>query len=161
MTSLPESLFDADYPGLFHAPPEERQPHDRLRHRSFHKRKLHCASAKFYALRNNAIPCRDGCPIQVIPARPSAKILSHGNPGRPYLYILRMEEAGRFRDTTSIRIRQPDRTGGAALPVAYQIGRDQRLCCEFCSLAFPSPVYTRMQEPQRFRDATLVRIRQP
>ena len=34
-----------------------------------------------------------------------------------YLYILRMEEPGRFHDATLVRLRQPDRTGGAALPV--------------------------------------------
>ena len=51
-----------------------------------------------------------------------------------------MEELGRFRDPTLVRIRQPDRTGGAALPVAYEKGRDLRLWCEFFRLAFPSRV---------------------
>ena len=51
-----------------------------------------------------------------------------------------MEEPGRFRDATSVRIRQPDRTGGAALPVADEKGRDLRLWCEFFRLAFPSRV---------------------
>src|SRR5258708_916961 len=49
-----------------------------------------------------------------------------------------MGEPGRFRDATLIRIRQPDHTGGAALPVAYEKGRDLRICCAFCRLAFPS-----------------------
>jgi hypothetical protein len=31
-----------------------------------------------------------------------------------------MEECGRFRDTTLVRIRQPDRTGDAPLPVAHE-----------------------------------------
>jgi hypothetical protein len=48
-----------------------------------------------------------------------------------------MEEPGRFPDATLVRIRQPDRTGGAALPVAHEKGRDLRLWCEFCRLAFP------------------------
>ena len=51
-----------------------------------------------------------------------------------------MEEPGRFHDATLVRIRQPDRTGGAALPVADEKGRDQRLRCEFFRLAFPSRV---------------------
>jgi hypothetical protein len=51
-----------------------------------------------------------------------------------------MEESGRFRDATLLRIRQPDRTGGAALPVAHGKGRDLSLWCEFCRLVFPSPV---------------------
>ena len=46
-----------------------------------------------------------------------------------------MEEPGRFHDATSVRIRQPDRTGGAALPVAHEKGRDLRLWCEFFHLA--------------------------
>ena len=32
-----------------------------------------------------------------------------------------MEETGRIHDATLVRIRQPDRTGGAALPVAHEI----------------------------------------
>ena len=44
-----------------------------------------------------------------------------------YVYILRMEELGRFHDATLVRIRQPDGTGGAALPVAHEKGRDLRL----------------------------------
>ena len=48
-----------------------------------------------------------------------------------------MEEPGRFHDATLLRIRQLDRTGGAALPVAHEKGRDLRLWCEFFSLAFP------------------------
>ena len=86
---------------------------------------------------NSAIPCRDGCPIQVIPSPSSAKILSRRNARPAYMYTLRIEEPGRFRDATLVRIRQPDRTGGAALPVAHEKGRDLRLWCEFCRLAFP------------------------
>ena len=51
-----------------------------------------------------------------------------------------MEEPGRFRDATLVRIRQRDRTGGAALPVAHEKGRDLRLWCEFFRLGFPSRV---------------------
>jgi hypothetical protein len=51
-----------------------------------------------------------------------------------------MEEPGRFHDATLVRIRQPDRTGGAALPVADEKGRDRLLRCEFFRLAFPSRV---------------------
>jgi hypothetical protein len=69
---------------------------------------------------NGAIPCRDGCPIQVIPSPSSAKILSRRNARPAYMYTLRIEEHGRFRDATLLRIRQPDRTGGAALPVARE-----------------------------------------
>ena len=47
-----------------------------------------------------------------------------------------MEESGRFYDATLVRIRQLDRTGGAALPVADEKGRDRRLRCEFFRLAF-------------------------
>jgi hypothetical protein len=51
-----------------------------------------------------------------------------------------MNEPGRFHDATLVRIRQPDHTGGAALQVAHDKGRDLRLWCEFFRLAFPSPV---------------------
>jgi hypothetical protein len=88
---------------------------------------------------NSAIPCRDGCLIQVIPSPSNAKNLSRGTRA-VYLYILRMEEPGRFHDATLVRIRQPDRTGGAALPVADEKGRDRLLRCEFFRLAFPSLV---------------------
>jgi hypothetical protein len=40
-----------------------------------------------------------------------------------------MEEPGRLHDAALVRIRQPDRTGGAALPVADEKGRDRRLRC--------------------------------
>ncbi len=83
---------------------------------------------------NRAIPCRDCCPIQVIPSFPSAKNRA------AYMYILRMGELRRFRDATLVRIRQPDHTGGAVLPVAHEKGRDLRLWCGFCRLAFPSRV---------------------
>src|SRR5438445_3333206 len=90
---------------------------------------------------NSAIPCRDGCLIQVMPSPSTAKNLSRGTravSGIP-AYI-RMEEPGRFHDATLVRIRQPDRTGGAALPVADEKGPDQRLRCAFFPLAFPSRV---------------------
>jgi hypothetical protein len=51
-----------------------------------------------------------------------------------------MQEPGRFRDATLVRIKQPDRTGGAALPVEHEKGRDLSLWCEFFRLAFPSRV---------------------
>jgi hypothetical protein len=51
-----------------------------------------------------------------------------------------MEEPGRFHDATLVRSGQPDRSGGAALPVAHEKGRDLRLWCEFFRLAFPSLV---------------------
>jgi hypothetical protein len=54
-----------------------------------------------------------------------------------------MEDPRRFRDATLVRIRQPDRTGGAALPVAHEThekARDLSLWCEFFRLAFPSRV---------------------
>src|SRR5258708_37171123 len=93
---------------------------------------------------NSAIPCRDGCPIHVIPSPSSAKILSRRNARAAYLYIyIRMEEPRRFRDATLIRIRQPGRSGGAGLPVAHEKGRDLTLWCEFCRLVSPS----------RFREA--------
>jgi hypothetical protein len=87
---------------------------------------------------NSAIPCRDGCPI-LIPSPSSAKNLSLGTPSGIPVYM-RMEEPGRFHDATSVRIRQPDRTGGAALPVVREKGRDLRLWYEFFRLVFPSPV---------------------
>src|SRR6266403_2617254 len=87
----------------------------------------------------SAIPCRDGCPVQVIPSPSSAENLSRRNPRGVCVYI-RMAEAGRFHDATLVRIRQPYRTGGAALPVVHEKRRDLRLWCEFCRLAFPSPV---------------------
>src|ERR1035438_5223507 len=58
-----------------------------------------------------------------------------------------MEEPGRFRDATLVRIRQPDRTGGAALPGAHEKGRDLMLWCEFFRLAFPQ--WLRRSEPKR------------
>ena len=51
-----------------------------------------------------------------------------------------MEEPVRFHDATLVRIRQPDRTGGAGLPVADEKGRDRRLRYEFSGLAFPCRV---------------------
>ncbi len=51
-----------------------------------------------------------------------------------------MTEPGRFRDAPLVRIRQPDRTGGAVLPGGHEKGRDLRLGCEFFRPAFPSRV---------------------
>src|SRR5258708_31314754 len=75
---------------------------------------------------DSAIPCRDGCPIQVIPSSSSAKNLSRKNARAVYLYILRMQEPGRFRDAVGSD-RQPDRTAGVTLPVAHEKGRHPRL----------------------------------
>jgi hypothetical protein len=50
-----------------------------------------------------------------------------------------MEEPGRFRDARMVRIGQRDRTGGAALPVAHEKGRDLRLRCEFFRLVCSLP----------------------
>jgi hypothetical protein len=94
--------------------------------------------AKILCALKIAIPCRDGCPI-LIPSPSSAKNLSLGTPSGIPVYM-RMEEPGRFHDATSVRIRQPDRTGGAALPVVREKGRGLRLWCEFFRLAFPSRV---------------------
>jgi len=88
---------------------------------------------------NSAIPCYDGCLIQVIPSPSNAKNLSAGNPSGIPVYI-RMEEPGRFHDATLVRIRQPDRTGGAALPVAPLNGPDPKLRIEFCRQVSPSQV---------------------
>jgi hypothetical protein len=88
---------------------------------------------------NSAIPCRDGCPIQVI-LRPRAPRICPGEPERYTCIYKDMEEPGRFHDATLVRIRQLVRSGGAALPVAHEKGRDLRLWCEFFRLAFPSRV---------------------
>ena len=88
---------------------------------------------------NSAISRRDGFPIQVIPSPPSARNRSRRN-ARGIPVDIKMEEPGRFRDATLVRIRQPDRIGGAALPVVRKKGRDLRLWCEFFRLAFHSPV---------------------
>jgi hypothetical protein len=53
---------------------------------------------------------------------------------------MRMEEPGRLHDATLVRITQPDRTGGAALQVAHEKGRDLRRWCELFCLVFPSRV---------------------
>ena len=89
---------------------------------------------------NSAIPCRDGCLIQVIPSPSNAKNLSRGTQAVYLSVDMRMEEPGRLHDAASVRIRQPDRTAGAALAVADEKGRDRRLRCEFFRLAFPSLV---------------------
>jgi len=52
---------------------------------------------------NSAIPCHDGCLIQVIPSPSNAKNLPPGNPSGIPVYI-RMEEPGRLHDTASIRV---------------------------------------------------------
>ena len=88
---------------------------------------------------NSAIPCHDGCLIQVIPFTFERQESVPVNPSGIRVYI-RMEEPGRLRDAALVRIRQPDRTGDAALPVADEKGRDRRLRCEFFRLAFPSLV---------------------
>ena len=89
---------------------------------------------------NRAIPCRDCCPIQVTLHPRAPRIAPRGNPRAAYMYLLRMGELGRFRDATLVRIRQPDHTGGAVLPVADEKRRDLKLWSEFCRLAFPSRV---------------------
>ena len=64
------------------------------------------------------------------PSPSSAENLSQEHPSGIPGYIsgyIRTEESGRFRDATFVRIRRPDRTGGAALPVAHEKGRDLRL----------------------------------
>jgi hypothetical protein len=67
---------------------------------------------------------------------PQTPRICPGEPSGIPAYI-RMEEPGRLHDAALIRIRQPDRTGGAALPVVDEKGRDRRLRCEFFPLAFP------------------------
>src|SRR5260370_34810674 len=67
---------------------------------------------------DSAIPCRDGCPIQVIPSPARAKNLPEERPRGIPVYI-RMEGSRTFSDATLLRIRQPDRIGGAALPPAH------------------------------------------
>src|SRR5260370_2020977 len=65
---------------------------------------------------------------------------TRGNPAAAYLYIYKVAGTRRFRDAGLVRIRQPDRTGGAALPCAHAKRRDPRLWSEFCRLAFPARV---------------------
>ena len=86
-----------------------------------------CFAKIVYALKIARFPVATDVPSGLSLHPPSAKILSRGNPRAVYLYISRMEEPGRFHDATLVRIRQPDRTGGAALPVAHGKGRDLRL----------------------------------
>ena len=87
---------------------------------------------------NSAFLCRDGCPVSVIPS-PSSQSLQLERPLGIHVYIT-MEECGRFRDATLVRIRQPDRTGGAALRVAPEKECDPRLWRKFCRSALPSRV---------------------
>src|SRR5258708_5829784 len=61
-------------------------------------------------------------------------------PERYTCIYIRMEEPVRFHVAPLVRIRQPDRTGGAALPVADEKGRNRRLRCESFRLVFPSLV---------------------
>jgi hypothetical protein len=90
---------------------------------------------------NSVIPCRDRCPHRGYPFIPRPPRFSRGEaPARRTCIYRRMREPGRFRDPTLVRIRQPDRTGGAALPVVHEKGRDLRLWCDFFRPAFPSPV---------------------
>jgi hypothetical protein len=79
--------------------------------------------------KNSAIPCRDGCLIQGHPFTLERQESVSGKPSGIPVYI-KEEEPGRFNDAALVRIRQPDRTGGAALPVADEKGRDLRLWCE-------------------------------
>jgi hypothetical protein len=77
-----------------------------------------------------------------------------------------------FRDATSFRIRQADRTGGAVLPGGHEKGRDLRIGCEFFRPAFPSQVrdacgprwrYRIYSESRRFtwRSSTAMRLGSP
>jgi hypothetical protein len=75
---------------------------------------------------NSAIPCRDGCPIQVIPSPSSAKNLSQGTPSGIPVYI-RMEEPTGTIGLPNPNQRSVVKTSGAALPVAHEKGRDLRL----------------------------------
>ncbi len=75
-----------------------------------------CFAKILCALKIARFPAATAVPI-LIPSPSSAKNLSLGTPSGIPVYI-RMEESGRFRDATLVRIRQPARTGGAALPVA-------------------------------------------
>ena len=112
----------------------------------------------FYAETNRWEPCLTLCFATILSALKIARFpgatlahprypctverqeaLPEERPRRIPVYI-RMEEPRRFRDATLVRIKQPDRTGGAALPVAHKKGRDLKLCCEFCRLVFPSRV---------------------
>ncbi len=70
---------------------------------------------------NSAIPCRDGCPIQVTLHPRAPRISRRENPGAAYMCILRMEGPRRFRDAKLVGIRRHDRTGSAAFPVAHEI----------------------------------------
>jgi hypothetical protein len=63
----------------------------------------------------------------------SAKVLFRRGPGHMRCSYLRMSEK-------LVRFRQPDRNDDATRRVAPATGRDQRLCNELCSSAFPSPV---------------------
>src|SRR5260370_38463767 len=63
---------------------------------------------------------------------------ARGNPAAAYLYIYKAAGPRRFRDAGLGRIRQPDRTVGAALPVALEKGHDPRLRAAFFPPAFPS-----------------------
>ncbi len=100
-----------------------------------------CASPKLHPRRKS----RDSLPRQLEEKTwmgpPSAKTLSRGEHPRGDLYMLCKDGGTRaFSRRYSFRIRQPDRTGGAALRVAHEKECDLRLWCEFCRLAFPSRV---------------------
>src|SRR5260370_17206775 len=86
------------------------------------------ASPNCMRTEKSSIPCRDGCPVQVIPSPSSAENLSRRNPRGIRVYI-RMAELGRFHDATLVRIRQPYRTGVPALQVLLAKGRDLSLWC--------------------------------
>jgi hypothetical protein len=59
------------------------------------------------ALKNSEIPYRDGCPIQVIPFALERQESLPEQPRAVYLYILRMEEPGRFCDATWFGLGSP------------------------------------------------------
>jgi hypothetical protein len=61
------------------------------------------------------------------PSSPERQDSLPGEPPRGVPVYIKDEGPGRFRDPTLVRIRRPDRTGGAALPVAHEKGRDLRL----------------------------------
>jgi hypothetical protein len=89
---------------------------------------------------NRAIPCRDNLKRKPGWDLRARRLSTGGSIPRGVPVYIRIEGPWRFRDAPLVRIRQPDRTGSAALPVAHEKGRDLRLCGEFFRLAFPSRV---------------------
>ena len=82
-------------------------------HQSHWLRQIVCA------LRKAQFPAATGV-LSRLSLHPRAPRIS---PGGTRVYI-RMAEPGRFHDAALVRIRQPDRTGGAALPVVRGKGRE-------------------------------------